>query len=222
MNAGRPNDLARALRAFFADYLPKVRGASPHTVQSYRDSLVLLLRFVATQTTRSVSQLDLDDLEPQQILAFLQHLETDRHNRVATRNVRLAAIHAFFRYCAMEYPARLDHCQRVLAVPFKRTDSRLVDYLEYEEIEAILATVNRRTADGRRDYALLATMFNTGARVQEIVALCVADLRLDTPAQVDLAKYRKHPRGPKKPKPKRTMHAGQPHVSTAKLLGKKR
>ena len=89
-------------------------------------------------------------------------------------------------YCALEYPARLAHCQRVLAVPFKRTGSRPVEYLEHEEIEAILGVVDRHTVDGRRDYALLATMFNTGARVQEIVVLSVADLRLDAPAQVRL------------------------------------
>ena len=138
---------------------PRVRGTSPHTIRSYRDSLVLLLRFVATETQRSVHQLDLDDLGPQPILAFLQHLELDRHNSVVTRNVRLTAIHAFFRYCAMEYPARLAHCQRVLAAPFKRTDSRPVEYLEHEEIEAVLGIVDRGTVDGRRDYALLATMF---------------------------------------------------------------
>ena len=92
MTAAGPNDLARALRAFFVDHLPRVRGTSPHTIQSYRDSLVLLLRFVTTRTHRSVIQLDLDDLGPQPILAFLQYLELDRHNRVATRNVRLAAV----------------------------------------------------------------------------------------------------------------------------------
>ena len=105
--------------AFFADHLPRVRGTGPNTIRSYRDSFVLLLRFVAARLQRSVIQLDLDDLGPQPVLAFLQHLELDRRNSVATRNVRLAAIHAFFRYCAMEYPARIAHCQRVLAVPFK-------------------------------------------------------------------------------------------------------
>jgi len=186
MNAVGPNDLGRALRAFFADHLPRVRGASPHTVQSYRDSLVLLLRFVSAREKRSVAQLDLDHLRPQQVLDFLQYLEANRQSSSTTRNVRLAAIHAFFRYCAMEYPARLDQCQRVLAVPFKRTGSRPVDYFEYDEIQGVLATVERSTADGRRDYALLATMFNTGARVQEIVTLRVADLRLETPQQVRL------------------------------------
>ena len=140
--------LARALRAFFAEHLPRVRGTSPHTIQSYRDSLVLLLRFVSTQTQRSVIQLDLDDLGPQPILAFLQYLELDRRNSVATRNVRLAAIHAFFRYCALEYPARLAHCQRVLAVPFKRTGSRLVEYLEHEEIRGEPETPNAEEETG--------------------------------------------------------------------------
>lgn len=186
MNAVGPNDLGRALRAFFADYLPRVRGASPHTVQSYRDSLVLLLRFVSAREERSVSRLDLDHVGPHQVLDFLQYLEADRQSSPATRNVRLAAIHAFFRYCAMEYPARLDQCQRVLAVPFKRARTRPVEYFEYDEIQAVLGTVERSTADGRRDYALLATMFNTGARVQEIVALRVVDLRLTTPHQVRL------------------------------------
>lgn len=186
MNAPGPNALARALRGFFADHLPRVRGSSPHTVLSYRDSLVLFLRFVADRRTRSVSQLDLDDLGPAEVLAFLQHLESDRHNLVATRNVRLAAIHAFFRYCATDEPARVEQCQRVLAVPFKRSRSRPIEYFEYPEIEAVLASVDRTTADGRRDYALVATMFNTGARVQELVAMCVRDLQLDTLPQVRL------------------------------------
>jgi integrase/recombinase XerD len=186
MNGPGPNTLARTLRGFFADHLPRVRGASPHTVLSYRDSLVLFLRFVADRQTRSVCQLDLDDLGPAPVLAFLDHLESARHNLVATRNVRLAAIHAFFRYCATEEPVHIAQCQRVLAVPFKRSRSRPIDYLDYAEIEAVLASVNRTTADGRRDYALLATMFNTGARVQEVVALCVRDLQLSTLPHVRL------------------------------------
>jgi integrase/recombinase XerD len=167
MNAATPNTLGRALRGFFADHLPRVRGASPQTVQSYRDTFVLLLRFVAAQQLRSVIELDVHDLGPQTVLDFLHHLEAERHNVPATRNVRLAAIHAFFRYCAAEHPDRLELCQRVLAVPFKRARSRPVEYLEFEEIQAVLTTIDRTTADGRRDYALLATMFNTGARVKK-------------------------------------------------------
>jgi len=186
MNAPLPNVLARALRDFFADHLPRVRGTSPHTVQSYRDSLVLLLRFVAVRASRSVAQLDLEDLHPQGVIDFLHHLEADRHNSAATRNVRLAAIHAFFRYCAAAHPERLEQCQRVLAVPFKRARSRTVEYLEYEEIQAVLATIDRTTVDGRRDDALLATMFNTGTRVQEVVMLPVRRAPRDASARPSL------------------------------------
>jgi site-specific recombinase XerD len=163
-----------------------VRGSSPHTILSYRDTLVLFLRFVADRRKRSVSQLDLGDLDPAEVLAFLEHLESIRHNLVATRNVRLAAIHAFFRYCATADPAWVEHCQRVLAIPFKRTGSRVIHYLEYDEIQAVFASVDRTSADGRRDYVLLATMFNTGARVQEVVTLCIRDLQLDALPQVRL------------------------------------
>jgi site-specific recombinase XerD len=186
MTVATSTQLARWLHGFFEDHLPRVRGASPHTVQSYRDSLVLLLRFVAARRRRSVERLSLADLGPTDILAFLQHLETDRHNTVATRNVRLAALHAFFRYCAADAPDTVEWCQRVLAIPFKRTASRPIEYFEEGDVQAVLGVIDRRTRDGRRDYALLATMFNTGARVQEIVSLSVGDLRLDTPSQVRL------------------------------------
>jgi integrase/recombinase XerD len=186
MNTPSPNTLGRALRRFFTDHLPRVRGASSHTVQSYRDAFVLLLRFVAAQRRVAVSELDLSDLGPQEVLNFLQHLEAERHSVPATRNVRLAAIHAFFRYCAAEHPDYLELCQRVLAVPFKRARSRPVEYLEFDEIQAVLTAIDRTTADGRRDYALLATMFNTGARVQEIITVRVLDVRLQTPPHVRL------------------------------------
>jgi site-specific recombinase XerD len=186
MNAPTPNTLARALRMFFADHLPRVRGVSPHTVQSYRDSIVLLLRFVAARRKHPVTTLDIEDLGPADVLDFLQHLEADRHNSAGTRNVRLSAIHAFVRYCATIHPERLELCQRVLAVPFKRHRSRAVEYLDYDEIKTVLASANRATPDGRRDYALLATMFNTGARVQEVVGIRWCDLQLKMQPHVRL------------------------------------
>jgi Phage integrase, N-terminal SAM-like domain len=155
MKAGSPNTLARALRGFFADHLPRVRGTSPHTIHSYRDTFVLLLRFLADRGRRSVADLDVEDLGPQDVLEFLHHLE-------------------------------VEHCQRVLAVPFKRARSRAVEYLDFPEIQAVLAAIDRSTVGGRRDYALLVTMFNTGARVQEIVTLRVADLRLASPPHLRL------------------------------------
>ena len=183
MKVQLPNPLARALRSFFMEYLPLLRGVSPHTVLSYRDSLVLLLRFVSDQHKRPVVSLDFDDLATSEIIAFLTHLEV-RGNTISTRNIRLAAIHSFFRYVAEAHPDRLEHCQRVLAIPFKRSETRVIEYLEYEEMKAVLAAINRSTRDGRRDYTLMVTFFNTGGRVQEIVDLRACDLQLIPPLHV--------------------------------------
>ena len=181
-----PSDLARALRGFFADYLPRVRGASPHTIRSYRDAITLLLRFLSARRERDVVGLELRDLTPDEILAFLDHLEVERTNNVLTRNARLAAIHAFARYAAASHPEHMELFQRLLAVPFKRARQRIVDYLETDEIRAILEAPDRNTADGRRDRVLLLTLFNTGARAQEILDLRPCDLQLVRPFHVRL------------------------------------
>jgi len=181
-----PNELALALRDFFGEFLPKVKGASPHTLASYRDSMVLLLRFVATQRERSVTVLDFEDIDAHQVLSFLTYLESKRRNSATTRNVRLSAFHSFFRYAATRQPDRLEQCQRILVIPFKRARQRTVEYLEYVEIQQILSAIDQSTCDGRRDYALLAILFNTGARVQEVLDLHVCDLQLSKPFQVRL------------------------------------
>jgi integrase/recombinase XerD len=181
-----PNTLARTLRQFLGDHLPVLRGLSAHTISSYRDSIRLLLRFAASHHGRPVEVLDIEDIGPQEVVAFLNHLEQDRHNSPATRNVRLAAIHAWFRFLAAQQPQYLEHCQRVLGVPFKRTRIEPVAYLEYNEIQAVLATIDRTTADGQRDYVLLVVMFNTGARAQELLDLRPADLQLVRPYQLRL------------------------------------
>jgi site-specific recombinase XerD len=186
MSATQPNALGRALRGFFTDYLPKVRGASPHTVRSYRDAIALLLRFLATRRNRPVVLLDFDDLAPEDILSFLDHLEADRGNGAATRNSRLAAVHAFARYAAAGHPEHLERCQRLLALPFKRARLRVVEYLEADEMRAVLDAPDLKTADGRRDRALFLTLFNTGARVQEILDLRPCDLQLVRPFQIRL------------------------------------
>jgi integrase/recombinase XerD len=186
MTGSEPNALARTLRHFFTDHLPSIRGVSRHTIQSYRYALILLLRFLATRHGRQVATLDLADVNAEDVVAFLDYLEHERHNTVASRNVRLAALHAFFRYVAVHEPTQLARSQRILQIPFKRADQRTIDYLEYAELQAVLEAVDRATAAGRRDYALLATMFNTGARVQELLDVRPCDLHLDRPAQVRL------------------------------------
>jgi site-specific recombinase XerD len=184
MKAVRANSLGEALRGFFIDYLPKVRGSSPHTILNYRDSLKLFLLFVAEQKNISVSELGIEDMGVDETLAFLDHLEEKRHNQTGTRNSRLAAVHSFFRYVAGIYPEALDQCQRILNIPFKRSAYRMVEYLEYEEITAVLGSVDRSTRDGRRDYALLSLMFNTGIRVQELIDIKANDLQLSRPFSV--------------------------------------
>jgi integrase/recombinase XerD len=186
MNKLAPNLLGAIIRDYFTDHLPRLRGSSPHTIQSYRDSIVLLLRFLSGHRGKAVTQLDLTDVDPPAILAFLSYLEKERKNGVPTRNVRLSAIHAFFHFVASRNPEYLELAQRVLGIPFKRAQQRVIDYLEYEEIDSILKAIDRTTAQGARDYALLATMFNTGARVQEIADLRVRDLQLVKPFQVRL------------------------------------
>lgn len=178
--------LACMLRAFFAEHLPVVRGVSPNTVCSYRDSFMLLLRFLAERRGLSVVKLDFKDVSPEEIISFLEHLERKRGNGAATRNARLAAIHSFARFVATTSPEHLDLCQRIMAVPFKRTRPRLVEYLEAAEVAALLAAPQRTTPEGRRDHALLLTLFNTGARVQELLDLTPADLQLVRPFQVRL------------------------------------
>ena len=186
MKTRRSNLLGAVMHDYFTDHLPRLRGTSPHTIHSYRDSIVLLLRFLSARKQQAVAKLDLTDLDPPAILAFLSYLELERKNGVATRNVRLSAIHAFFRFLASRNPEHLDLAQRVLGIPFKRAQQRAIDYLEYEEVDSILKAINRASSLGRRDYALLATMFNSGGRVQEIVDLRACDLQLSKPFQVRL------------------------------------
>jgi integrase/recombinase XerD len=186
MKTGLPNLLGAVIRDYFTDHLPRLRGMSSHTIHSYRDSIVLLLRFLARERNKPITGLELMDLDPAGILAFLRYLEQERNNGVPTRNVRLSAIHAFFHFVASRNPEHLELAQRVLGIPFKRARQRAIDYLEYEEIDTVLKTINRSTAQGSRDYALLATMFDTGGRVQEIADLRACELQLTKPFQMRL------------------------------------
>jgi site-specific recombinase XerD len=183
MNSSKSSPLALGLKGFFTDYLPCQRALSPQTLRSYRDSLKLLIQFAAGKKG-DPSGLAIEDLSVEKVTGFLQNLETGRKNRASTRNVRLSAIHSFFRYVGGQCPEHLNQAQRILSIPFKRTGSREIDHLDFEEIQAVLQAVDTQARNGCRDLALLSFMFNTGARVSEVVGLQTGDLRLSKPCSV--------------------------------------
>jgi integrase/recombinase XerD len=185
--------LAPTLQAFFTERLVRQRQASPHTVGAYRDTLRLLLRFAAMRQGVEPSQLDFAQLDATVISAFLDHREHDHQNSIRTRNARLAAIRSLFRFAALRHPEHAAVIARVLAIPPKRFERRLVTFLTEPEIDALLAAPARTTWTGRRDHALLALAVQTGLRVSELIALRKADVHLGVGPHVScLGKGRKH------------------------------
>ena len=176
--------LAPLLEAFFSDRLLRQRRASPHTIAAYRDAFRLLLAFAEKRLRKAPSDLLLADLDAPLIATFLNHLETERGNSVRTRNARLAATHSFFRFAAVREPAHAGIIQRVLALPQKRFDRDLVDFLSPTEVEALLAAPDTSTRLGRRDHALLLLMVQTGLRLAETTGLMADDLVLGAGAHV--------------------------------------
>jgi len=172
------------LQSFFTDRLLRQRQASPHTIAGYRDCFRLLLQFAKKRLSKMPSQIRIEDLDAPFIGLFLDHLESTRKNSARTRNVRLGAIHSFFRYVALEEPAHALHCQRILAVPNKRYARRPIEFLSREEIDALLAVPNRSTWVGRRDRTLLLVAVQTGLRVSELIGLSCQDVVLGTGAHV--------------------------------------
>ncbi len=171
---------------FFLRRLVAQRGASARTIESYRDAFELLFCFVEQRIGKSPSAIELADLDAPLVLDFLEHLETGRGNSVRTRNARLAAIHSFMRYAAVRDPASLPITQQVLAIPAKRFNRPVLGYLTREQVAAILAAPDRGTWSGHRDAVLLATAYNTGARVSELTGLQIRDVPLDRQTAVHL------------------------------------
>ena len=177
-------DLAAAIRRFFEQHLVAQRGLSAHTILAYRDALKLLLEFTCRHQRKTCVRLTLEDLSAETVRHYLNHLEQVRHNSVPTRNLRLAAIHSFFRYLAASDPRHLVHCQAILAVGFKRRAHRVPDYLERPEMQSLLLQINLQAPLGQRDDALLRLLYNTGMRAQELVDLNVNHLRFSRPYSV--------------------------------------
>jgi integrase/recombinase XerD len=177
-------DFATLLHDFFLRHLMVEKGASPRTVEAYRDAFRLLLSYAEKQLKKQPVQVALADLSPALLLGFLDWLEKERGNSVRTRNARLAALKSFLRYAAARDVTSLPVLQPSLAIPVKRCDRPLLGFLSREELEAVLGACKRATWSGERDYVLLSVAYNTGARVSELVGLKIHDVELVRSASV--------------------------------------
>jgi integrase/recombinase XerD len=172
------------LQRFFTDRLCTQMQASANTIAGYRDTFRLLLRFAGEQRGKAPTRLRIEDVDADLVADFLLHVETARRNSARSRNTRLAAIRSFFRYVAMNEPAHLLHCQRILAMPSKRYVKRTVTFLDGPEIAALLAAPDRSTWVGRRDHAVLLVALQTGLRASELINLRRQDVVLGTGAHI--------------------------------------
>lgn len=175
------------IRRFLMEYLVRERNLAHNTQASYRDTLILLLPFAATHLGKPIERLTLEHLSPDLIRLFLGHLEQHRGCSVATRNQRLAAIHALARFVGERSPEHLTWCTQIRSIPFKKTTSPAMPYLEKPEMDAILDAPDTTSKQGARDYALLLFLYNTGARADEAARVKVADLNLSRSPAVTIA-----------------------------------
>jgi site-specific recombinase XerD len=182
----KPTDFSVHVTHFLTHHLAAQRNLSPNTIKAYRDVFTLLLRFCRDQRGFALERLSFTQVDAPLVEAFLDHLAKDRHCSIRTQNHRLAALHAFFRYVQSEVPEHLLQCQQVLAIPLRRHAHPIVGYLSKEQLTEILARPDSSTHLGRRDAVLLSVLYDTGARVQELIDLNAGDVRLDPPAQVRL------------------------------------
>jgi len=182
----KPTDFARYLSAYLGTYMPGLRNASTNTIRSYRDTYRLLLVYCRDRLGIPVEKLSLARLTDEVVLGFLHWIEKERNCCASTRNQRLAALHAFFRYAQLEEPLLLASCQRILAIPFKKHEQPVVRHLSPDALRLILEQPDTNTPQGRRDLTILCVLYDTGSRVQELVDLRLRDIRLDEPPIVTL------------------------------------
>lgn len=185
VTAPKPPSFAALVQQFFTEYLVAQRAVSPRTVACYRDALMLFLDFAGRRLGKAPTDLQLADLQPDLILAFLDHLEHERHNAVRTRNLRLTALRAFLKFAGRRDVASLHDVERALAVPMKRFERPMLGFLTREEMLAVLGQPGSSWSS-QRDHLLFALLYNTGARVSEIVGVRVTDVVLDSAACVHL------------------------------------
>ena len=177
----KPTNFAKYTTAFFSEYLPGVKNLSGNTILSYRDTFRLLLTYCRDHENIPPEKLRIESFDDTLFIRFLGWLQDERGCSVATRNIRLAAIHSFFRYVQSREPGQLLICQNILQVSFKKHPQPIVRHLTPEQVRDLLAAPGFATRSERRDTVMLSVLYDTGARVQELCDLCVRDIRLDQP-----------------------------------------
>lgn len=182
----KPTDFSKYISDFISKYLPNEKGASSNTITAYRDTFVLLLTFIQSEKHVKLEKLTLEKIKKETIIEFLDWIQTHRKCSNSTRNSRLAAIHSFYRYLQYESLDHFHECQKILSIKFKKTSQENINYLTTEGIKLLLKQPDTTTSRGRRDLALLSLMYDSGARVQEIIDLTPSMLRLNKPATIKI------------------------------------
>ena len=182
----KPTDFAKHLTEFLSVYLPLQKNSSKNTIYSYRDTFKLLIRYCQQKESIPAERITMDILSSKLIASFLQWLENERKCSISSRNQRLNAIHSFFRYVQSEEPSGIFHFQKIIAIPIKKAKKTVVEHLAPEAMKLLLEQPDKHTPKGRRDLTLMSILYDTGARVQELIDIRVCDVILDNPAVIIL------------------------------------
>ena len=178
-------NLGEQVRAFF-NYLVSERNVSPNTIHTYRDTIVIFMRYLADFTEQRIEKICIEFNIFDLVLSFLQHIESKRNNAISTRNNRLSVLKSFFRFVAYNQPMLAFDCCRISLIPTKKDETRILDYIETDEMEAIISEPNRNTKIGFRDYTALLLLYNTGCRASELVGISYNDVCLESPSYVKI------------------------------------
>ena len=191
------SDFAYYLTNFFMLYLVNQKNVSNNTIKSYRDTFKILLQYLNKDKKISISHITLETFSKEKVLDFLNYLENEKNNSISTRNQRLAAIHAFCRFVQTEEPIYIDNLQKILDIPLKKNVKKVVNYMTTDAMKILLEQPDISSRNGFRDLVIMSLLYDTGARVQEIIDLKVKDIRIDAPSTVTLHgkgnKYRQVP-----------------------------
>jgi len=210
-----PTNFAKYLTDFLTTYLSQQKNLSKNTIYAYRDTFKLLLKYCKEKKSINIERITIDLLTPELITDFLNWLESERKCSISTRNHRLTLIHSFFRYVQYEDPTGLYHFQKVLSIPIKKSERSVIQHLSPEVIKLILEQPDKNFKKGRRDVTMLSTLYDTGARVQELIDIKVSDVFLESPCVVLLTG--KGNKGRRVPLMKNTVTLIQNYISENEL-----